>query len=156
MTEKSARYAEDYKVGDVFDLGRIVVSQEEIIEFSKKWDPQPFHIDEQNAGDSAYGGLIASGWHVTLLMMPMMNDSGFISHETSLGSPGLDGLKWLKPVRPGDMLSGTAEITDVRVSRSKPELGFVSHIAKLRNDAHEDVYVLKSTSIVKARGIKPS
>ena len=96
MTEKSARYAEDYKVGDVFDLGWIVVSREEIIEFSKKWDPQPFHIDEQNAGDSAYGGLIASGWHVTLLMMRMMNDSGFISHETSLGSPGLDGLKWLE------------------------------------------------------------
>jgi acyl dehydratase len=156
MTEKSARYAEDYKVGDVFDLGRMAVMREEIIEFSKKWDPQPFHIDEKNAGDSAYGGLIASGWHVTFLMMRMMNDSGFISHETSLGSPGLDGLKWLKPVRPGDMLSGTAEITDVHVSRSKPELGFVSHIAKLRNDAHEDVYVLKSTSIVKTRGGKSS
>jgi acyl dehydratase len=64
----------------------------------------------------------------------MMNDSGFISHETSLGSPGHDGLKWLKPVRPGDRLFGTAEITDVRVSRSKPSLGFVTHIAKLTND----------------------
>ena len=154
MTEKMARYAEDYKIGDVYDLGQIVVTPEEIIEFSKKWDPQPFHVDERNAEKSAYGGLIASGWHVTLLMMRMMNDSGFISHETSLGSPGLDGLQWLKPVRPGDRLSGTAEIIDMRISRSKPELGFVSHVAKLRNDAREDVYVLKSTSIIKSRGQK--
>ena len=151
---KMARYAEDYKIGDVYDLGQIVVTPEEIIEFSKKWDPQPFHVDERNAEKFAYGGLIASGWHVTLLMMRMMNDSGFISHETSLGSPGLDGLQWLKPVRPGDRLSGTAEIIDMRISRSKPELGFVSHVAKLRNDAREDVYVLKSSSIIKSRGQK--
>lgn len=101
MSEKSPRFAEDYKVGDIFDLGQIVITREKVIEFSKKWDPQPLHIDEKNAGESAFGGLIASGWHVTLLMMRMMNDSGFISHETSLGSPGHDGLKWLKPVRPG-------------------------------------------------------
>ena len=149
MGQRSPRVAEDYKVGDVFDLGEIVITREEIIEFSQKWDPQPFHIDEKNAGESAFGRLIASGWHVTLLMMRMMNDSGFISHETSLGSPGHDGLKWLKPVRPGDRLFGTAEITDVRVSRSKPSLGFVAHIAKLTNDARDEVYVLKSTSIVK-------
>jgi len=156
MTRKTARYAEDYKVGDFYDLGQVVVTREEIIEFSKKWDPQPFHIDERIAEDSAYGGIIASGWHVTLLMMRMMNDSGFISHETSLGSPGLDGLKWLKPVRPGDRLSGKAEIIDMHVSRSKPDRAFVSHIAKLQNDAHEDVYVLKSTSIIKTRGQKTS
>jgi acyl dehydratase len=154
MADKSPRYAEDYRVGEVFDLGQIVITRDEIIEFSRAWDPQPFHVDEKNAGASAYGGLIASGWHVTLLMMRMMNDSGFISHETSLGSPGHDGLKWIKPVRPGDRLSGTAEITDVRISRSKPELGFVTHIAKLQNDAKEDVYVLKSTSIVKTRSGK--
>ena len=123
MIKKSALYAEDYKVGDVHDLGQIIVTPEEIIEFSKKWDPQPFHVDERSADKSVYGGLIASGWHVTLLMMRMMNDSGFISHETSLGSHGLDRLQWLKPVRPGDRLSGTAEIIDVRISRSKPELG---------------------------------
>jgi acyl dehydratase len=156
MTEKLARYAEDYKIDDVYDLGQIVVTPEEIIEFSKKWDPQPFHIDEKNAEKSAYGGLIASGWHVTLLMMRMMNDSGFISYETSLGSPGLEGLQWLKPVRPGDRLSGTAEIVDMRISRSKPELGFVSHVARLLNDARKDVYVLKSTSIIRTRGQKIS
>ena len=66
MTEKLARYAEDYKIGDIYDLGQIIVTPEEIIEFSKKWDPQPFHVDEGNAEKSAYGGLIASGWHVTL------------------------------------------------------------------------------------------
>jgi acyl dehydratase len=131
MADKSPRYAEDYRVGEVFDLGQIVITRDEIIEFSKMWDPQPFHVDERNAGTSAYGGLVASGWHVTLLMMRMMNDSGFISHETSLGSPGHDGLKWLKP-----------------------ELSFVTHIAKLQNDAKEDVYVLMSTSIVKTRSGK--
>jgi acyl dehydratase len=155
MGDRSPRFAEDYKVGDVFDLGQIVVTREEIIEFSKKWDPQPFHIDERNAGESAFGGLIASGWHVTLLMMRMMNDSGFISHETSLGSPGHDGLKRLKPVRPGDRLYGIAEITDVHFSRSKPGLGFVTHIAKLTNDAKDDVYVLKSTSIIQTRNASP-
>ncbi len=67
MIEKSARYAEDYKVGDVYDLGQIIVTPEEIIEVSKKWDPQPFHVDERCAEKSVYGGLIASGWHVTLL-----------------------------------------------------------------------------------------
>jgi acyl dehydratase len=151
MSSTAPRYAEDYQVGDVFDLGSIVVTKEEIVEFSQKWDPQPFHIDEQSAERSAFGGLIASGWHVTLLMMRMMNDSGFISPETSLGSPGHDGLRWLKPVRPGERLGGTAEITAVHISKSKPELGFVTHIATLRNEASEEVYVLKSTSIVKSR-----
>ena len=115
------------------------------------WDPQPFHGEEKNTGASACGGLIASGWHVTLLTMRMTTDSGFISHQTSLGSPGHDGLKWLKLVRPNYRLSGSAEITDVRISRSKPELGFVTHIAKLQNDTKEDVYVRKSTSIVRTR-----
>jgi acyl dehydratase len=155
MSSTALRYAEDYQVGDVFDLGSIIVTKEEILEFSRKWDPQPFHVDEQSAERSAFGGIIASGWHVTLLMMRMMNDSGFISPETSLGSPGHDGLKWLKPVRPGERLSGTAEITEVRISKSKPELGFVTHIATLRNEASEKVYVLKSTSIVKSREAKP-
>jgi acyl dehydratase len=110
MADKSPRYAEDYRVGEVFDLGQIVITRDEIIEFSKMWDPQPFHVDERNAGTSAYGGLVASGWHVTLLMMRMMNDSGFISHETSLGSPGHDGLKWLK--------AGSAGRQAIRYSRN--------------------------------------
>jgi acyl dehydratase len=156
MALASPRYAEDYKVGDVFDLGQVAVTREEIIEFSQKWDPQPFHLDGGGAERNQFGGMIASGWHVTLLMMRMMNDSGFISHETSLGSPGLDGLKWLKPVHPGEKLFGSAEIIEVRVSRSKPHLGFVTHIAKLRNEANEDVYVLNSTSIVKTRAGMPS
>jgi acyl dehydratase len=155
MSSTAPRYAEDYRVGDVFDLGSITVTKEEIVEFSRKWDPQPFHLDEKNAERSAFGGIIASGWHVTLLMMRMMNDSGFISPETSLGSPGHDGLKWLKPVRPGERLAGTAEITEVRLSKTKPDLGFVTHIATLRNEAREEVYVLKSTSIVKSRTAKP-
>lgn len=155
MSSAAPRYAEDYRVGDVFDLGSIVVTKEEIVEFSQKWDPQPFHVNELSAEHSAFGGIIASGWHVTLLMMRMMNDSGFISPETSLGSPGHDGLKWLKPVRPGERLSGTAKISEVRISKSKPELGFVTHIATLRNEASEEVYILKSTSIVKSRAAKP-
>ena len=141
MTRKSARYAEDYKAGDFYDLGQVVVTREEIIEFSKKWDPQPFHIDERIAEDSAYGGLIASGWHVTLLMMRMMNDSGFISHETSLGSPGLDGLKWLKPVRPGDRLSGTAEIIDICIFQGASQTVLSSLILRSYKTMHTKTYM---------------
>ena len=148
----NAHYAEDYQVGQVFDVGECILTKQEIVSFAREWDPQPFHVDEAAAEATMFGGLIASGWHVALIMMRMMLRSGFVSAETSLGSPGHEGLKWLKPVRPGDRLSGKVEITEVRMSRSRPEIGFVTAIATLRNQANEEVYWLKSTSIVRSRG----
>ncbi len=151
MGTGTPRYAEDYPVGEKFDLGSYVLTMEEILEFSTRWDPHPFHIDEEQARRSPFGGIIASGWHVTLILMRLMHDSGFISLETSVGSPGHDGLKWIKPVRPGERLFGSAVITGLRISKSRPELGFVTNTATLRNDKGEDVYELKSTAIVKTR-----
>jgi len=156
MPNAVARYAEDYRIGEIVDVGEYTMTKEEIVAFAQQWDPQPFHLDEQAAAATMFGGLIASGWHVALIMMRMMLRSEFISAETSLGSPGFDGLKWLMPVRPGDRLSGTVEVTNVRISRSKPGIGFVTTVARLRNQSNEEVYWLNSTAIVKSRAAAPA
>lgn len=151
MPQAIVRYAEDYQVGQVFDVGEYVLTKEEIISFAQSWDPQPFHLDESAAATTMFGGLIASGWHIALIMMRMMLRGGFISPETSLGSPGHEGLKWVRPVRPGDRLSGTVTVTGVRNSRSRPEIGLIASVASLRNQSDDEVYWLKSTSIIKSR-----
>jgi acyl dehydratase len=151
MPEPVVRYAEDYQAGQVFDVGEHTFTKDEIVAFARTWDPQPFHLDEAYAAANMFGGLIASGWHVALTMMRMMLHSGFISPEASLGSPGHEGLKWLRPVRPGDRLSAQVEVTDVRISRSRPGIGLVTCVATLRNQAGEEVYWLKSTAIIKSR-----
>jgi acyl dehydratase len=156
MPKMAARYAEDYRVGEIVDVGEYTLTKDEIVAFAQQWDPQPFHLDEEAAAATMFGGLIASGWHVALIMMRMMLRSEFISAETSLGSPGFDGLKWLSPVRPGDRLSGTVEVTNVRISRSKPGIGFVTTVARLRNQSNEEVYWLNSTAIIKSRAAAPA
>ena len=156
MSDGAIKYAEDYRVGEVFQVGECTLTSREIIAFAQTWDPQPFHLDEAAAAGTMFGGLIASGWHVALIMMRMMLESRFICPETSLGSPGFEGLKWLRPVRPGDRLRGTVEVTDVRISRSRPDVGFVANIAVLRNQSGEQVYWLNSTAMIKARGAAPA
>ena len=156
MSTHGVRYAEDYRVGEIFNVGEHIITGQEIVSFANQWDPQPFHLDKQFAAASGFGGLIASGWHVSLIMMRMMLQGGFISPETGLGSPGADGLKWLKPVRPDDRLIGTIEVIEVRISKSRPEIGFVTTIATLRNQHDEQVYWLKSASIVRTLAAKPS
>ena len=131
--EKRVLYAEDYEPGQVFEVGEHTFTKQEIIDFATLWDPQPFHLDEEFAAQSIFGGIVASGWHVALTMMRMMLEGGFTSAETGLGSPGHDGLKWLKPVFPGDRVTGTIEVTEVRMSRSRPDIGFVVSIAVLKN-----------------------
>src|SRR5450756_1412288 len=98
------RYFEDYVAGAVHEFGTIAVEEAEIIAFAKRYDPQIFHIDPQAAKQTIYGGLIASGWLTSGLIMRLYSDH-YLSHVASLGSPGIDELRWLKPVRPGDVLS---------------------------------------------------
>jgi acyl dehydratase len=143
------RYAEDYQIGQVFDVGSYTISKEEILAFSKEWDPHPFHVDEEAAKSTIFEGLAASGWHVALIMMRMLHTGGFLSTETSIGSPGHDELKWLKPVRPGDCLKGRVEVTGVRISTSRPDIGFVANTATLHNQKNELVYLLKSAAMIK-------
>jgi acyl dehydratase len=144
------RYAEDYRGGEVFDLGFYDVTAEEILEFANKYDPQPIHTDEAAARNSIHGGLISSGWLTGLIMLSLMR-RGFICMETSLGSPGHDELRWLKPVRAGDRLHGKVEVHDVRISRSRPEMGFVNNTATLTNQHGELVFTMKSAAIFKTR-----
>jgi len=150
MAERAPRYAEDYQPGEVFDLGFYDMTREEILEFATRWDPQPFHIDDEAARSTRYGGIIASGWHTGLTMLKLMM-RGFICAETSIGSPGQDEMRFLKPVRPGDRLHGRVEVNGVRLSRSQPDMGFVSNTATLTNQKGELVFRMKSTSIFRTR-----
>lgn len=115
-------YLEDLEPGMVLQLGSVTVDREELLEFARRYDPQPFHTDEEAARASIYGGLISSGWLTVSLLMRQIVD-GFLGQAASLGSPGVDELRWLKPVRPGDTLTCRAEILEVTPSRSKPDRG---------------------------------
>lgn len=143
------RYAEDHQAGQVFDLGDHVIEEAEIVEFAAKYDPMPFHIDKEAAARSIYGGLTASGWQSCLIMMRLMH-RGFFCAETSLGSPGME-FSWLRPVRPGDRLTGRVVVEEVRISRSKPEMGFVTNTATLTNQNGEMVYRVRNVAIVRSR-----
>lgn len=120
---------EDFPVGHTVPLGPRTLTREETIAFAREFDPLPLHLDETAADASMLEGLSASGWHTCALMMRMMFDA-FLDGSTSEGSPGVDFVNWLQPVRPGDTLTGTMTVVDARLSRSRPGLG----IAKLRNE----------------------
>jgi acyl dehydratase len=117
-------YFEDFIPGHVIELGQRQVSEAEIITFATAFDPQPFHIDTEAASDSIFGGVIASGWHTCSMIMRMVVD-GFLNESTSMGSPGVDEVRWILPVRPGDTLSISAETLDSRPSSSKRDRGVV-------------------------------
>ena len=144
------RYLEDFKKGDIFDLGEYVFSEDEIIDFAKKYDPFPFHINKKEAEKSVFGGIISSGWLTALAWLGMMHRS-FLSYDTTMGSPGHEEMTWPKPVRPGDKVSGQLEILESRKSKSKPSLGFVRYEAKLINQKNEIVFLTKSTLMIKSR-----
>jgi acyl dehydratase len=113
------RYFEDFEVGDITELGPISVSEAEIVEFADRFDPQPFHMDAEAARASPFGGLIASGWHTTALFMGMFV-RGVLLDSASLGSPGVEEIRWTAPVRPGDTLTARSTITKVQPSSKDP------------------------------------
>ena len=128
------RWFEDYVPGTVHDLGSVVVDEQEVVAFARQFDPQPFHLDQERAEKSAFGGLVASGWHTACMVMRLMVDH-YLSEVSSEGSPGIDELRWLRPVRPGDQLLVSITILDARRSRSRPERGVVrSQIETLNQD----------------------
>ena len=126
------RFFEDYQTGSVHEFGSLTISQEEIISFARRFDPQVFHLDPESAKQTMYGGLIASGWHTSSLMMRLFVDH-YLSHNASLGSPGVDELRWYKPVRPGDELSIRVTVTQTRRSRSKPDRGVLHSFVEVLN-----------------------
>lgn len=125
-------YFEDFEPGRVFELGSIEVSADEIIEFATKYDPQPFHIDPEAAEQSSFGGLIASGWHTCALYMRLLCD-GILHDSSSQGSPGMEELRWLAPVRPGDRLTGTSTVVAANPSSTKPNRGTVTLLSEMTN-----------------------
>jgi acyl dehydratase len=118
------RYWEDFRIGDTTEVGPVKVSEAEIVEFATRYDPQPFHTDPVAAAQTPYGGLIASGWHTTALFMGMFVRAVLLD-SASLGSPGVEEIRWTAPVRPGDTLSGRTTITDVQPSSTNPKRGTV-------------------------------
>jgi len=117
-------YFDDFAPGQDIDLGTRTVTEEEIVAFARDYDPQPFHVDREAAAHSIYGGVIASGWHTCGMMMRMVVD-GLLNRSASMGSPGLDGVRWLAPVRAGDTLNVRYQTVQVKASRSKPDRGVV-------------------------------
>jgi len=131
-------YWEDLQVGSVRELGTTTVSAEEIKEFAGRYDPQPFHLDEEAGRKSLFGGLCASGWQTCALAMRLTVDN-MLRDSSSLGSPGLESLKWLKPVYPGDVLSLRHTITESRALRKRPETGLVRSRWELFNQQGDKV-----------------
>ena len=150
MSRSPCRYFEDFVPGAVFTSGAIVVSEAEIIGFARRYDPQPMHTDPAAAATGRFGGLIASGWHTAALMMRLFA-THFLSPESSVASPGIDELRWLQPVRPGDALSLRVTVIEARRSRSRPQQGIVHSLVEVLNQHGEVVMSLKPISLIACR-----
>ncbi|MBI4962207.1 MAG: MaoC family dehydratase [Desulfomonile tiedjei] len=144
------RYFEDYAPGSVHELGGITIEEAEILSFGRRFDPQPFHTDPEAAKRSSFGGLIASGWHTASLMMRLFVEY-YLSQVASLGSPGVDELRWLKPVYPGDRLSARVTVTEATRSRSKPDRGIVRSYIEVLNQRNDIVMTMKALNIIGCR-----
>lgn len=145
------QYFEDYPVGRVFEGGRYAVSEAEILEFARRYDPQAMHVDKGAAMKGQFGGLIASGWHTGAMMMRLLTEV-FVP-PANLASPGLDELRWLLPVRPGDVLSLRITVTEARRSRSKPDQGVVRSRVEVLNHKGETVMSLNPVSLMRCRPV---
>ncbi|WP_229266466.1 MaoC family dehydratase [Leptospira sp. severe_002] len=142
---------EDFVEGQVNEYGPRHVSHDEIVEFAREFDPQPFHLDDEAAKKTMFGGLAASGWHTCCLFMRMIAD-GFVNNSASMGAPGVDEVKWLMPVRPGDDLTLRATVLDTRASKSRPDMGFVRFKFEMLNASGAVVMILESSLMQGLRG----
>ena len=143
------RHLEDFVVGDVYEFGSISVTEAEIIAFARQYDPQTMHVDPEAAAKGPTGGLIASGWHTVGLMMRMYADHYL--PENGLPAPGVDELRWLKPVRPGDTLRMRVTIEEVRISQSKPDRGVIRPFSEVLNQHGEVVLTIRPINLVRRR-----
>jgi acyl dehydratase len=146
------RYFEDYPQGAVFEFGHVAVSAAEIVDFARLFDPQPMHLDAAAAMHGPFGGLIASGWHTAGIMMRLFTEH-FLSRVASLGSPGIDELRWPRPVRPGDVLRIRVHIVEVRPSRTQPDRGIVRTFVEVLNQDDAVVMTLKPVNLLRRRPV---
>ena len=143
-------YWEDFAPGQVRETGGHSLSEEEIIEFAKKYDPQPFHIDKEKARQSHFGGLIASGWQTAGLCMRMLCDL-YLLEAASMGSPGVDDVRWVRPVRPGDTLRLKSTVVETRASASRPDMGTVRSRSEVYNQHGELVMHMSGVGMFRRR-----
>jgi len=143
-------YWEDFPVGTVRETGGMTLTQEAIVDFARQFDPQPFHVDAAAAAESVFGGIIASGWHTCSLAMRMMCDD-YLLDTASHGSPGVDSIKWLKPVRPGDTLHLSMVVLEARVLESKPTVGLVRNRWQMFNQKNECVMDMEGYGMFRRR-----
>lgn len=144
------RYFEDYVPGSEYVYGSVTMTKEDILRYAREFDPQFIHADPRAARQGPFEGLIASGWHTCAVMMRMYADH-YLSEVASLASPGLDELRWVRPVRPGDSLSIRTTVREARVSRSKPDRGLVHTGIEVLNQHGEAVLTMKAMNIVLRR-----
>jgi acyl dehydratase len=144
------RTLEDFSVGDAIKLGSYTLTQQEIVDFASRYDPQPFHVENEHDLTKAMGGLLASGWHTASIYMRLAVDA-YMSDTAVLTSPGVDDLQWLQPVRVGDILTGDVAVLSARVSRSKPDRGILETRGVLRNQHEQMVFSVIAKAFVKTR-----
>jgi acyl dehydratase len=144
------RYFEDYRVGLVSEFGEVVVTAEEIVEFARRYDPQPMHIDPVSASQGPFGGLIASGWHTAALVMQLVV-ANYLSRVATLPSPGIDELRWVRLVRPGDRLRVRSTVMEANRSRSKPDRGMVRSLVEVLNQNDELVMSFRPMNLMRCR-----
>jgi acyl dehydratase len=144
------RYWEDFRVGDVTEIGPVEVTRDEIVEFARRFDPQPFHVDEAAAAAGPFGGLVASGWHTTALFMGMFVRS-ILLDAASMGSPGIDEIRWTAPVRPGDRLTGRVAVTAVEPSSTRPDRGTIFTTNEVLNQDGVTVMTLRARGYFQRR-----
>jgi acyl dehydratase len=148
------KYFEDVKVGDVMRFGRYEVTREEIVAYARQYDPQPFHLDEEAARASMFGGLIASGWHTGAMFIRMVAEHMTPIHATS-GAMGFDDLKWIRPVRPGDVLSVESVVREKTEFRSRRDRGLVKIASRVCDQRGEEKMSLVSLVIYRRRPSPP-
>lgn len=149
MAEKKWAF-EDFEEGGTLVLGTKAVSAAEIVEFASEFDPQPMHLNEEAGKASILGGLSASGWHTCSIFMRLLCD-GILLHSTSQGAPGIDYVKWKKPVLAGDTLTARVTVLSKRVSSKRPNLGLVTMRAEMTNQNDEQVFELQNTGMFLTR-----
>jgi acyl dehydratase len=150
VPDRALRYFDDYPPGASYDCGSFSVSEAEIISFATQFDPQPFHVDPEAAARGPFGGLIASGWHTAALVMRQIVDH-YLSAEASLGSPGLDEMRWPEPVRPGDTLRVRVTSVQARRSASKPDRGVLTSLIEAVNEDGRTVMRATAVNFLRVR-----
>lgn len=146
------RYFDDIEPGETFAAGPIEVTRDAIVAFAQVYDPQPFHLDEVAARDSLLGGLCASGWHTAAVGMRLFYEA-FVRHVASMGAPGIDEARWLRPLRPGDLLKAVGTVVETRPSGSRPDRGFVGISLDLRNASDDSVMTQRFVIMIQRRGM---